>query len=110
MKKPKINVILQAVKRSIINDLRTLDDEELLKVKDRFPELLEELHPPFCPDCGIDMRPRVGKYGKFWGCSGYPICKGSRQFKCNGNHSIDSTKSSQRDEQMEYLLSILQDD
>lgn len=28
-----------------------------------------------CPDCKKPMILRVGKWGKFWGCSGYPDCK-----------------------------------
>lgn len=28
-----------------------------------------------CPDCGEVMVKRKGKYGEFWGCSGYPNCK-----------------------------------
>ncbi len=39
---------------------------------------------PACPDCGKPMRQRIAKQGKqagaaFWGCSGYPECKGIRQ-------------------------------
>lgn len=33
---------------------------------------------PKCPICGSLMRQRSGKYGKFWGCSQYPRCKGTR--------------------------------
>lgn len=38
---------------------------------------------PACPECGEPMRKRKSKAGKtagqdFWGCSGYPECKGSR--------------------------------
>lgn len=28
-----------------------------------------------CPDCGAIMLERDGKYGKFFGCSKYPLCK-----------------------------------
>lgn len=28
-----------------------------------------------CPRCGNAMRKRNGKFGEFWGCSGYPECK-----------------------------------
>ena len=28
-----------------------------------------------CPDCNNLMRLRDGKFGKFWGCTGYPKCK-----------------------------------
>ena len=34
---------------------------------------------PQCPDCGQPMRLRNGKSGKFWGCSAFPTCKGTRE-------------------------------
>lgn len=33
---------------------------------------------PNCPRCGSLMRLRSGRNGKFWGCSHYPRCKGTR--------------------------------
>ena len=38
---------------------------------------------PVCPACGRPMRKRTARQGKnagnaFWGCSGYPECKGTR--------------------------------
>jgi restriction system protein len=40
--------------------------------------------PPFCPVCGKEMTLRIARRGqntgnKFWGCSGFPECKGVRQ-------------------------------
>lgn len=35
---------------------------------------------PTCPRCSSSMRLRSGRYGKFWGCSRYPGCKGTRKF------------------------------
>ena len=29
---------------------------------------------PLCKKCGKQMKLRNGKYGEFWGCSGYPDC------------------------------------
>lgn len=29
----------------------------------------------FCRSCGCQMRLRKGKYGEFWGCTGYPRCR-----------------------------------
>lgn len=28
-----------------------------------------------CPCCGLRMREKSGRYGGFWGCSGYPECR-----------------------------------
>lgn len=40
---------------------------------------------PFCPSCGSQMLLRAAKRGtnagsRFWGCSHYPGCRGTRQF------------------------------
>lgn len=32
---------------------------------------------PACPACGKPMRRRHSKKGDFWGCSGYPDCRGT---------------------------------
>lgn len=34
---------------------------------------------PNCPRCGAPMRLRSGRYGRFWGCSRYPGCRGTRK-------------------------------
>lgn len=34
-----------------------------------------------CPKCQAPMKLRKGKYGHFWGCQGFPECRGTRQFK-----------------------------
>jgi hypothetical protein len=31
-----------------------------------------------CPLCARSMRIRTGRYGEFWTCSGYPICRATR--------------------------------
>lgn len=33
---------------------------------------------PACPQCGKPMRRRNSAKGEFWGCTGYPECKGTR--------------------------------
>jgi four helix bundle suffix protein len=33
---------------------------------------------PVCPQCGQPMRRRKSAKGEFWGCAGYPACKGTR--------------------------------
>jgi four helix bundle suffix protein len=44
---------------------------------------LNDPPPPACPSCGKPMRQRTARKGphagqKFWGCSAYPDCKGTR--------------------------------
>ncbi|HLD58377.1 MAG TPA: topoisomerase DNA-binding C4 zinc finger domain-containing protein [archaeon] len=34
---------------------------------------------PMCPECGIEMTLREGKFGKFWGCKAFPMCDGMRK-------------------------------
>lgn len=41
-------------------------------------ELLPITGIPLCPKCNSDMVSKMGKYGKFWGCSKYPSCGGTR--------------------------------
>jgi hypothetical protein len=33
-----------------------------------------------CPQCGARMALRTGRFGKFYGCTKYPYCHGTRQF------------------------------
>lgn len=33
---------------------------------------------PTCPLCGEPMRSRTSVHGRFWGCSQYPGCRGTR--------------------------------
>ncbi len=46
--------------------IRNLDGEERPE-----PELLDEM----CPECGRPLAKKVGRFGPFVGCSGYPECK-----------------------------------
>lgn len=47
-----------------------------------FEKLGEEMASPaaaenmkVCPRCGQFLKKRSGKFGEFWGCSGYPACR-----------------------------------
>ena len=44
--------------------------EELGKILQDKPDLIKR-----CPRCGDILKKRNGKYGQFWGCSSYPVCK-----------------------------------
>lgn len=41
-------------------------------------EACDEPDAPNCPQCDKPMRKRRSARGEFWGCSGYPECKGTR--------------------------------
>ena len=53
---------------------------------------------PACPTCGQPMRERSAKSGPkagraFWGCSGYPDCRGIREMSDASDRSDSSDKS-----------------
>ena len=35
---------------------------------------------PSCPRCGSKMVLREGEFGRFWGCSEYPYCRGTHKY------------------------------
>lgn len=39
----------------------------------RSPEVMKQIKT--CPKCGQFLKKRSGRYGEFWGCSGYPACR-----------------------------------
>ncbi|MFV0363264.1 MAG: topoisomerase DNA-binding C4 zinc finger domain-containing protein [Suipraeoptans sp.] len=34
-----------------------------------------------CPDCGGDLKEKMGKFGRFIGCSNYPNCRYIRSIR-----------------------------
>lgn len=48
-------------------------------------ELTSEKLDESCPNCGKPLLSKVGKYGRFIGCSGYPECKYMRKIDRDGN-------------------------
>lgn len=47
--------------------------ERLAKEIDGMSEQMIEMK--LCPNCGEMLQKRKGRYGEFWGCSGYPRCR-----------------------------------
>ena len=47
--------------------------ELLAKELEGMPE--RKLEIKMCPECGRSLKKRNGKYGEFWGCTGYPNCR-----------------------------------
>lgn len=35
----------------------------------------------WCQECGCIMKRRRGKYGEFWGCTGYPTCRQTKSLR-----------------------------
>lgn len=64
------------------------DLEANIKNKQNLPrsELVSEKLDENCPKCGKQLISRLGKYGKFIGCSGYPECNYMRKID-SGNES-----------------------
>jgi restriction system protein len=49
-------------------------------------EAVKSVTPPFCPRCGKEMVLRTARKGagagqRFWGCRGFPECRGTRPFE-----------------------------
>ena len=50
----------------------------------------QEEGAPDCPECGKPMKRRKARSGanaghEFWGCTGYPNCRGIREIQATGN-------------------------
>ena len=62
----------------VISQFYETFEPELEKAKENMPELPKAEPEPVgrdCPDCGKPLVYRVGRFGKFISCSGYPECK-----------------------------------
>ncbi len=51
--------------------------ERMYKARTEIQDAAEDA--PECPECSRPMRRRRSAKGPFWGCSGYPDCRGIRQ-------------------------------
>ncbi len=82
-------------------------EPELAKAKEDMPEIPKAAPEPVgrdCPDCGRPLVYRVGRFGKFISCSGYPECKYTEKMqkpvekigvacpKCGGDLVVKRTK------------------
>ncbi len=38
-------------------------------------ETVEHMEIPTCPECGSPLKKRNGRFGEFWGCTGFPTCR-----------------------------------
>lgn len=55
---------------------------------------------PYCPDCGAKMVLRTNRRTKerFWGCSDFPDCRGSRDVGPDGKPLYDDRLPDPRDD------------
>ncbi|GAH94105.1 unnamed protein product, partial [marine sediment metagenome] len=44
-------------------------------------KLADELTDEICPKCGKPMAIKMGRFGKFLACSGYPECKSTKPYQ-----------------------------
>jgi len=82
------NAMLILIRRAIGALSHQLESQgETFKEEGGFREKLTEIRvearakkeeAPECPVCGKPMKKRTSSRGPFWGCTGYPECKGTR--------------------------------
>lgn len=65
-------------KKDYLEDLKDFYNDLEAEIKKVNPSEGEE---KVCPNCGKPMAIRKGKYGLFYGCTGYPGCKTIEPFK-----------------------------
>ena len=65
-------------KKDYLEDLKDFYNDLEAEIKKLNPSEGEE---KVCPNCGKPMAIRKGKYGLFYGCTGYPDCKTIQPFK-----------------------------
>lgn len=70
----KMNIISETMREQHIKDIQKRG---------------EQIENGICPNCGGALVERIGKYGVFLGCSGYPRCK----FKVSVKHNKEAIKS-----------------
>jgi len=68
---------------SVVRDFFTPFEISLQKAAQLMEKvkLADELTEEVCPKCGKPLAVKVGRYGKFLACSGYPDCKYTKSFQ-----------------------------
>jgi len=70
----KVNKIADKLRVANIQDKPTRKLHNL-QVREHIKDRKQKERSLICPRCGGNLIGRVGKYGKFYGCSNYPRCK-----------------------------------
>jgi len=68
---------------SVIQDFYTPFQKDLVKASEQMErvKLPVELTDETCPQCGKPLAVKLGRYGKFLACSGYPECKYTQSYQ-----------------------------
>jgi DNA topoisomerase-1 len=82
------NIEKLPILKSFWNDLKSVIEE---KQNISRTELVSEKLEENCPECNKGLIIRLGKYGKFIGCSGYPECKYMRKIDVDENNDNTNT-------------------
>lgn len=81
MRSHKLGTMIEYYGIRLLTAHRALDDAKMNQQvyeclgKDLEEKGIDTSRIKICPKCGESMRKRNGKYGEFWGCSGYPNCR-----------------------------------
>jgi hypothetical protein len=76
-------LLIQSIVNSTLADAKQ-EESEMDQTADQVQDPVESQFDPFpdeikaCPECGKPMVERNGKRGKFFGCSGFPACRYTR--------------------------------
>jgi DNA topoisomerase-1 len=68
---------------SVVQDFYTPFDKDLVNAFERMEKvkLPVELTDEVCPKCGKPLAIKMGRYGKFLACTGYPECKYTQSYQ-----------------------------
>lgn len=68
-------VLKQHARLGVLAARDVLGVDALASTEGAAAEGAEPAAPPTCAACGRPMQQRRGRFGEFWGCTGYPECK-----------------------------------
>jgi len=79
----------------VVQEFYTPFEEMLQRATTNMVKVKEADQPTdeVCPQCGRSMVIRMGRYGKFMACSGYPKCKTTKSLSDNYGESARSPKA-----------------
>lgn len=78
-----IDTLIGYFKRKFLNNTNSFKKEStpLPSPKKEINHTLNTTHNYICPKCGGKLQIKMGRYGKFIGCSNYPMCHYTKTFK-----------------------------